>query len=107
MGMRLSSREPLFYGNEAKLKQPLCCISLICSYMCTFPLKVHYKVIEILVVRWLGTRLKHIFKETTTSDKSRTVSWERSQYNLHYILLDSWEGLRMWLDSIPINYFVV
>ena len=36
---------------EAKVKQPLCCISFICSYMCTFPIKVrHVKVIEFLAV---------------------------------------------------------
>ena len=53
--------------------------------MRTFPIKVHYKVIEILAVRWLGTniddivdayciiygtKLMQIFKETTTSDES-------------------------------------
>ena len=37
--------------------------------MRTFPIKVHYKVIEILAVRWLGTKLMLIFKETTTSDE--------------------------------------
>ena len=29
-----------------------------------------YKVIEILEVRWLGTKLMQVFKETTTSDES-------------------------------------
>ena len=38
--------------------------------MRTFPIKVHYKVIEILAVRWLGTKLMQIFKETTTGDKA-------------------------------------
>ena len=33
--------------------------------MRTFPIKVHYKVIEILAVRWLGTKLMQIFTETT------------------------------------------
>ena len=51
-----------FSGSEAKVKQPLRCISLICSYMRTFPIKVHYKVIKILLMQ--------IFKETTTSDES-------------------------------------
>ena len=43
--------------------------------------QLHYKVIKILAVRWLSTRLMHIFKETITSDES---SWEQrqSQYNL-------------------------
>ena len=41
----------LFSGSEAKVKQPLRCI-----------IKVHYKVIEILAVRWLGTKLMQIFK---------------------------------------------
>ena len=39
-------------------------------------MKLHYKVIKVLAVRWLGTRLMHIFKETITSDES---SWERRQ----------------------------
>ena len=30
-----------------------------------FDFKVYYKAIEILAVRWLGTRLMHIFKEPT------------------------------------------
>ena len=71
----------MFSGSEAKVKQPLCCISLICSYMRTFPIKVHYKVIEILAVRWLGTKLMQNFKETTTSDESyprgQVAPWER------------------------------
>ena len=33
-------------------------------------IKVHYKVIEILAVRWFGTKLMQTFKETTTSNKS-------------------------------------
>ena len=33
-------------------------------------IKVHYKVIEILAVRWLGMKLMQIFKEITTSDES-------------------------------------
>ena len=54
--------------SEAKVKQLLHCISLICSYMRTFPIKVHYKMMEFLAIRWLGTK---IFKETqTTSDES-------------------------------------
>ena len=72
-----------FPGSETNLKQLL---------------KVHYKAIKI--VRWLGTKLMHIFKETTTDNKSWAVSWERwqSQYIQSYcfpnILLDGWEGLR-------------
>ena len=69
----------------------------------TFPLQVHYKAIKILAVRWVGTRLlMHIFTETTTSDKSWAVSWERrrSQYVQSYsfpnILLDGWEGLKAY-----------
>ena len=31
-----------FSGSEAKAKQPPRCISLICSDMRTFPIKVHY-----------------------------------------------------------------
>ena len=53
-----------FPGSKAKVKQPLRCISLICSYMRTFPIIVHYKVIKILEVRWLGTKVMQIFKET-------------------------------------------
>ena len=33
--------------------------------MRTFLIKVHCKVIEILAVRWLGTKLMEIFTETT------------------------------------------
>ena len=43
----------------------------VCSHMCTFPFKAHYKVIE--AVRCLGTGLMHIFK----------VSIEASIYS-HY-----------------------
>ena len=39
------------------------------SYMRTFPLKVHYKVIEILAMRWLDTRLTHIFTGTILQAK--------------------------------------
>ena len=46
--------------------------------MRTFPLKVHYKAIKILAVRWVGTRLL-MLTETTTRDKSWAVSWERRQ----------------------------
>ena len=53
----------MFSGSEAKVKQPLRCISLICSYMRTFPIKVQYKVIEIFAVRWLGTKLKCRFSK--------------------------------------------
>ena len=61
----------MFSGSEAKVKQPFRCISLICSYMRTFPIKVQYKVIEIFAVRWLGTKLKCRFsKRLTTSNKS-------------------------------------
>ena len=74
------------------------------SYMHTFLLKVHYKAIKILAVRWVGTRLlMHIFTETTTSDKSWAVSWEqqRSQYVESYsfpnILLDDWDGLIVYI----------
>ena len=89
----------MFSGSEAKVKQPLRCISLICSYMRTFPIKVHYKVIEILAVRWLGTKLMQIFKETTlqAAKASWAVSWERrrSQYNICFphklnIVLEGW-----------------
>ena len=59
-----------FSGSEAKVKQPLRCICLIVSYAVTFPIKVHSKVIEILSVRWLGTKLMQIIKETTTSDET-------------------------------------
>ena len=44
----------------------------------------------------------HIFTETTTSDESWAVSWERrrSQYVQSYsfpnILLDSWEGMKAY-----------
>ena len=40
-------------------------------------------MIKILAVRWLGTKLMQIIKETTKSDESwLAVSWERrSQYN--------------------------
>ena len=57
--------------------QLLRCISLIYSqYMRTFPIKVHYKMIEILAVRWLGMKLMQIFKETTiqATEASRAVS---------------------------------
>ena len=73
------------------------------SYMRTFPLKVHYKAIKILAVRWVSTRLlMHILTKTTTSDKSwaAAVSWERRQsqnvqsYSFPNILLDGWEGLK-------------
>ena len=37
--------------------------------MRTFLIKVYYKVIEILAVRWLGTKVMQIYKETTTSDE--------------------------------------
>ena len=49
---------------------------------------------------WVGTR--HIFTETTTSDESWAVSWERrrSQYVQSYsfpnILLDGWEALKAY-----------
>ena len=32
-------------GSEAKVKHPLCCISLICSYMHTFPIKVQFEIL--------------------------------------------------------------
>ena len=50
--------------------------------MHTFPIKVHYKVIEILAVRWLGTKLMQIFKTTTrsTSDASY-LGGRQSQYH--------------------------
>ena len=50
--------------------------------MHTFPIKVHYKVIEILAVRWPGTKLMQIFKVTTrsTSDESYPGG-QRSQYH--------------------------
>ena len=39
------------------------------DYMRTFPIKVHYKLIEILAVRWLRTKLTQINqREYTTSD---------------------------------------
>ena len=57
-------------GNETKVKQPLRGISLICSYMHTFLIKVNNNMIKILEVRWLGTKLMQIFKATTTSDES-------------------------------------
>ena len=73
------------------------------SYMRIFPLKVHYKAIKILAVRWVGTRLlMHIFTETTTSGESWAVSWERRRsqyvqsYSFPYILLDGWEGLKAY-----------
>ena len=59
------------------------------SYMHTFPLKVHYKAIKILVVRWVGTRLlKHIFTETiyyiqvTKAGRSPENDDEVSTFNL-------------------------
>ena len=58
-------------------------------------------VIKILAVRWLGTRLIHIFKETTTSDESWVVSWEQISYcfpDKLNISLDGWEGLTMRLE---------
>ena len=60
------------------MKQPLRCISLICSDMRTFPIKVHYKVIEILAVRRLGTKL--MLLETTK---------ERRKHKLN-IVLEGW-----------------
>ena len=85
----------------AKLKQPVCCISPICSYMLTFLLKVNYKVIDILAVRWLGTRLMYIFKNATTSAKSWVISKEQQwsvikvYFTVFHCFTGSWEGLRM------------
>ena len=51
-------------------------------------------------MRWVGTR--HIFTETTTSDESWAVSWERRQsqyvqsYSFPNILLDGWEALKAY-----------
>ena len=40
-------------------------------------IKVHYKVIEIMAVRWLGAKLMQIFKETTTmADLRDDVTYE-------------------------------
>ena len=69
--------------------------------MRTLPLKLHYKAIKILAVRWVGTRLlMHIFTETTTSDKKLGWGRRRSQYvqfyNFPNILLDGWEGLKAY-----------
>ena len=68
------------------------------TYRCTFPHKVQYKI---LAVRCAGTRLlMHIFTETTTSDESWAVSWERRRsqcvqsYSFPNTLLDDWEGLK-------------
>ena len=47
-----------FPGKEPKLKQPVRCMSLICSYMRTFPLKVHYKAIK---MRWLDMEANAYF----------------------------------------------
>ena len=44
----------------------------------------------------------HIFTETTTSDESLVVSWERRRsryvqfYSFPNILLDGWEGLKAY-----------
>ena len=57
----------MFSGSEAKVKQPLCCISLICSYMRTFPIKVYRNLCSEMA--WYEAKMR-IFKETTTSNKS-------------------------------------
>ena len=55
----------MFSGSKAKVKQPLHCISLMCSYIRTFPIKVQYD-------RNLGNEMARyeakmqIFKETTS-----------------------------------------
>ena len=41
--LHFSSRLASFSEREAKVKQPLRCISLIFNYMHTFPIKVHYR----------------------------------------------------------------
>ena len=68
----------------SKVKQHLHCISLICSCMCTFPIKVYYKVMEILPVSWLGTKLMQIFKTTKQAMKASREQWQ-SQYNVFHI----------------------
>ena len=59
----------MFTGSEAKVKQTLHCISLICSYMRTFPIKVQYKVIESL--QWDGSvqsRRQLFWSEAASAD---------------------------------------
>ena len=86
-------------------------VSYAVTGIATFLLKVHDKVIKILAVRWHGTRLMHIFKETTTSDESWVVSWEQQSYGFPHklnILLDGLEGLRTRLEyRIPLLYFAL
>ena len=38
--------------------------------MHTFPIKVHYNVMKILAVRWVGTKLKQIFKRQKLAGRS-------------------------------------
>ena len=71
--------------------------------MRTFPIKVHYKVIEMLAVRWLGTKLMQIFKETTSYKRRKLAG--RSLKNddevnicFPHILNIVLEG---WLASFP------
>ena len=58
-------------------------------------------------MRWVGAR--HIFTDTTTSDESWAVSWERrrSQYVQSYsfpnILLDGWQALKANLCSLKVH----
>ena len=61
--------------------------------MRTFPIKVHYKVIEILAVRWLGMKLMQIFKETTISDES----WERRRSQVATICFPHELNIVNWL----------
>ena len=95
-----------FSGSKTKVKQLLCCISLICSYRRTFPIKVLYKVIEILAVRWLSTKLMQIFKETILqvtklagrspgNDDEVSIICFRHKLN---IVLEGWWGLRTRLE---------
>ena len=50
------------FGRQGGQAAPSLHQSHKCSYMRTFRIKVHYKVIEILAVRWLGTKLMQIFQ---------------------------------------------
>ena len=53
--------------------------------MRTFSINVHYKVIKILVVRWLSKKANaHFHRQLQVMKGSRAVSWERqqSEYNL-------------------------
>ena len=53
---------------------------------------MHYKAIEILAVRWLGTRVMRIFKATKAGPSPANDD------EVSIILLDGWEGLRTMLE---------